>query len=107
MARYAVTVQLATMTPPTGNVLVASGAKTLNVQVDAVAYAALQQSLAGKYATWDGTHLTQGGSVIPISGGAVSNIALDTDGVPYFSAGASGVTLSTDTDGVPYFGAAS
>jgi hypothetical protein len=40
------------------------------------------------------------------SGGGVSNVALDTDGVPYFEVGASAATISADTDGVPYFQAA-
>jgi len=31
------------------------------------------------------------------------NIGLDIDGTPYFSDGASGLTLLADTDGVPYF----
>jgi hypothetical protein len=51
MAKYSVTTTLAAV--PTGNVLLANGARTLNVQVDAVAYAALQQSLAGNYASVD------------------------------------------------------
>ena len=31
------------------------------------------------------------------------NIGIDLDGVPYYSDGASGLSLEADTDGVPYF----
>jgi hypothetical protein len=36
----------------------------------------------------------------------ISNIALDTDGVPYFSPGSMTVKVLQDTDGVPYYQAA-
>jgi hypothetical protein len=39
----------------------------------------------------------------PMGPGAISNIALDTDGVPYFVAGANAVQILADTDGAPYF----
>ncbi|WP_324644140.1 hypothetical protein [Pseudarthrobacter sp. LT1] len=33
----------------------------------------------------------------------ISNIALDTDGTPYFAAGSNAVQILADTDGQPYF----
>lgn len=33
----------------------------------------------------------------------ISNISLDTDGVPYFAAGSNAVQILADTDGAPYY----
>jgi hypothetical protein len=100
--------------PPSADTSINNVATTTNVQVDAVAYAALQQSLAGNYVSKPTsgtasatTYLRGDGTWAAPAGSGTSNIALDTDGVPYFQTGASGATIAADTDGVPYFQAAS
>jgi hypothetical protein len=89
MAKYSVTTTLATT--PTGSVLVANGAHSTNVQVDALAYAALLQSLAGNYVAR------------PTSGTASSTTFLRGDGTWATPAGGSGSGITYDTDGMPIF----
>jgi hypothetical protein len=71
MAKYSVTTTLATT--PTGNTLVANGASTSNVQVDAAAYAALLQQLRSS-ATFAGAQPTY-----TPSGGTADTLATSTD----------------------------
>ena len=47
--------------------------------------------------------LIQGLSAQVASVSTPFNIGLDIDGVPFFQAGAAGLTLEADSDGVPYF----
>jgi hypothetical protein len=62
------------------------------------AAAAAQADIAARVAAgeFDGPQGPQGPA-------ANSNIALDTDGVPYFVAGSNAVQILADADGAPYF----
>lgn len=53
----------------------------------------------------ESVNVTQDGRLTSLEAVApkVSNIALDTDGIPYYSPGSTSVHIIQDTDGTPYF----
>lgn len=65
----------------------------------------LIQADRSRLAGIDSLNTTQNGRLAGLESGVVlvSNIALDTDGVPYFVAGSNAVQILADTDGAPYF----
>jgi hypothetical protein len=77
----------------------AQAAKTAAQAAQSIAQTVETRAATGEFKGQKGDQGAPG----PQGPAGISNVALDTDGIPYFAAGSNAVQILADTDGAPYY----